>query len=123
MTGAGCNSPEGPPGPEIGSVRPVYFADRSRELTGRVTTPRGEPVRGATILPASLDDPPRWIPEIAVLTDEQGTYLWRLLPGTYRIRVSARGYRSASRDVTIRENDRSTLDITLEPEDPAGSSD
>ncbi|HWP00610.1 MAG TPA: carboxypeptidase-like regulatory domain-containing protein [Methylococcus sp.] len=123
MTGSGCNSPEGPPGPGIGAERPVYPADRGRELTGRVTNIRGEPVRGAVVLPKSLDDPPRPVPEIAVLTDEQGTYIWRLPPGTYRIHVSARGYRSASRDVTVRENARTTLDITLEPEDPAGSPD
>lgn len=121
--GPGCNGPEGPPGPEIGAERPVSPADRGRELTGRVTTLAGEPVRGAVILPASLDDPPRPVPEIAVLTDERGTYVWRLPPGTYRIHVSARGYRSASRDVTVREDARTTLDITLEPEDPARSPD
>jgi hypothetical protein len=75
------------------------------------------------ILPKSLDDPPRPVPEIAILTDEHGLYLWRLPPGAYRIHVSARGYRSASRDITVRENARNTFDIALEPEDSAGSRD
>jgi len=54
------------------------------------------------------------IPEIAIITDSNGRYTWSLFPGTYELTVSAAGYRSASRQVTIKAGQVVTADFALE---------
>src|SRR5262245_18120616 len=47
-------------------------------VTGRVTGAGGAPVAGAAVLPRSLDDPAKAIPEMLVSTDADGAYQWTL---------------------------------------------
>ena len=82
-------------------------------VKGRVTTARGRPIKDAFIQPASLDEPGKPIPELAIVTDEDGRYEWRLFPGDYMISVSADGYKTASKKVTVEADQAATLDFTL----------
>jgi len=64
-------------------------------LTGRVVADDGSPIVGAMIVPRSLQvhGPP--IPEMATLSDADGSYVWPLPTGAYEVSVSAAGYQSA----------------------------
>ena len=102
--------------------RPVSSSDPSEKtragiaqgVVGRITASNGHPISGAFIQPMSLnnDGPP--IPEIAILTDDDGWYQWPLLPGTYEISVSAEGYQSATKQVTIRTERVANVNLTLQ---------
>jgi hypothetical protein len=61
----------------------------------------------------SLDNPKQAIPEIGVLTNENGNYLWPLRPGRYRLTIKAEGYPPVSREVVVRPNEAAQLDFTL----------
>jgi hypothetical protein len=82
-------------------------------VEGRVTTSGGGPVAGAFVQAESLDRPSRLVPEVAILTREDGRYLWPLSPGTYRISVSAEGYRPAAGRATVRAGRLARLDLAL----------
>jgi iron complex outermembrane recepter protein len=76
-------------------------------ITGRVTTPDGVPVVGASVEVLDL--------ERAVATDEDGKYAVRQMPtGTFVVSFRAIGYAPQVRRVTIGSADL-TLDITLKP--------
>lgn len=83
-------------------------------VKGRVTASDGRPIRDALVVPKSLDEPTKAIPELAVITDENGRYQWRLFPGDYLISVSAEGYQAASKKVTVEPKQAMTLDFELE---------
>ena len=83
-------------------------------VKGRVTASDGRPIADALVEPKSLDEPGRAIPEMAVMTDENGRYEWRLFPGDYLISVSAEGYQAASKKVTVEAQQAATLDFKLE---------
>lgn len=106
----------------VGGDRPVSSDDpgqsASRDavmgtVTGVVT--RGAaPVVGAAVLPRSLDDPSQPIPELAVETDADGRYSWRLRPGRYELAVhEGEGEAVVTRPVTVTAGETATLDITL----------
>ena len=62
-------------------------------LTGKVVDEQGNPVEDAMVMPSSRDNPPRPIPEIAVMTGAQGAFTWHLPgPGNYDITVIKEGY-------------------------------
>jgi hypothetical protein len=83
-------------------------------VKGRVTAPDGSPIVNALVQPKSLDDPSTPIPEIAILTDEDGRYKWRLFPGEYEISVSAEGYQPAIKRATVKAGQAAMLDFKLE---------
>jgi hypothetical protein len=89
-------------------------------VEGRVTRPDGEPIVGAFVQARSLDDPAPPIPEIAIVTDEDGRYAWPLEPGRYQISVSSDGYRSARKSVSFRAGEVKTLDFVLQPLETSG---
>lgn len=71
--------------------------DTATVLTGKVVDEQGKPVEGAIVTPSSRDKPPRPIPEIAVMTDAQGSFTWHLPgPGNYDITVIKEGYRQVT---------------------------
>jgi len=84
-------------------------------VQGRVTDTMGHPVVGALITPTSLDTPSQAIPDIAIVTDQEGHYAWRLLPGNYMIAVFANGYVRAAQPVTVKAHETAQLDFVLEP--------
>jgi hypothetical protein len=83
-------------------------------LSGRVTTHAGAPVVGALIQPRSLDGDA--VPEMAVVTEDDGGYSWTLGPGRYEVSVSAEGFTRATKPATVRKGQQTTLDFTLTPE-------
>ncbi|NOT53034.1 MAG: carboxypeptidase regulatory-like domain-containing protein [Deltaproteobacteria bacterium] len=84
-------------------------------VQGRVTDTKERPVVGALITPTSHDVPSPAIPEIAILTDDEGHYVWHLSPGQYTLTVSADGYAPAAQRVTVTSRQTTTLNFQLEP--------
>lgn len=82
-------------------------------LHGTVRTTDGNPVANANITVASTDDPPKAIPEIAVLTDANGRYEWPLTPGRYRISVTVDNKGTATGDTDIIVGTEPVLDLII----------
>jgi hypothetical protein len=82
-------------------------------VSGRVTTADGKPIVRTMVQAESLDNPKQAIPEIGVLTGKDGSYLWPLRPGRYRLTIKAEGYPPVSREVVVRPNEAAHLDFTL----------
>ncbi len=61
----------------------------------------GRPVTAALVTPTSLDTPSKAIPEVAVITDDEGAYSWVLPAGRYRIAVTADGYHEVSGETDV----------------------
>lgn len=102
-------SPAPPPG------RPSLAPSADGQgVEGRITDSRGRPIAGALVVPKSLDEPSPPIPEIAIVSDEEGRYAWRLPPGRYQISVSAEGYRGAAKQAVVRPGEVTRLDFVLE---------
>lgn len=83
-------------------------------IRGRVLDAAGQPVVGVLVLPESTDSPSQAIPEIAVMTNEQGEYQWNLPPGSYTLRFTAEGYTARAEPVTVVVGQPVTLDVTLQ---------
>jgi hypothetical protein len=83
-------------------------------VAGRVTDASGNPVSGALVDAASLDDPSLPIPEVAIITDGKGLYVWRLAPGKYEISISAAGFHGAAKEVVVVPERQSKLNFTLD---------
>lgn len=100
VTSAASNDPAASEGPREG-------------IEGTVTAADGTPVAEAFVQAESLDRPAQRIPELAIVTDGNGRYLWPLSPGRYRISVSAEGHPPASDTATVETGRRTTLSFTL----------
>lgn len=87
-------------------------------VKGRVIGPDAAPLMGGVILPKSVDDPPRRVPEIAAVTDRDGRYQWRLLPGDYTISAVADGYKTTTKPVTVEAQHVTTLNFRLRRANP-----
>jgi hypothetical protein len=83
-------------------------------VAGFIRDPAGRPIRSAVIRSMGLAVPSPPIPEIAIVSDKDGYYVWRLVPGPYEISVSAEGYRSASKRARVEPGRQARLDFTLE---------
>lgn len=76
-------------------------------LRGLVRSAQGEPVAGASIR----------LPSVGTSSGEDGWFdLRRLPPGVYDLRVSAIGYQSVSRSVTVRAGETTTVQLSLAAE-------
>jgi len=83
---------------------------------GQVENARGVAVTAAHIITVPLGRGAGPVPEIAVLTNGMGRYKTpSLIPGLYRIRVVANGYRVIARDVLVKRRRRSSLNFVLDP--------
>lgn len=88
-------------------------ATQTQGVDGKISDQEGHPVTGALVTPTSLDTPSKAIPEVAVITNDQGRYSWVLPTGHYRMTVTADGYRGASVDVEVPTSGTATLDLQL----------
>ncbi|MQA31260.1 MAG: PEGA domain-containing protein [Luteitalea sp.] len=86
----------------------------SEGVAGRVTNDSGGPIATAMVQPRSLDDNGPPIPEIAVYSDADGGFAWRLFPGRYELQVSAAGYQTAAAPATVGAGEVTTLNFTLQ---------
>jgi hypothetical protein len=84
-------------------------------VEGRVTAPGPKPLENVAVRPRSLDEPAAAIPEMAVVSEPDGHYLWTLRPGEYEISFAAEGYQPAARRITVHPRQVTRLDVTLEP--------
>jgi hypothetical protein len=101
------------PTPPPAGPSPAPSAD-GQGVEERITDSRGRPIAGALVVPKSPDEPSPPIPEIAIVSDEEGRYAWRLPPGRYQISVSAAGYRETAREAVVRAGEVTRLDFVLE---------
>jgi hypothetical protein len=84
-------------------------------VEGRVTAPGQKPLAGVSVQPRSLDEPAAAIPEMAVVSEDDGQYHWSLRPGEYEISFALEGYQPATQKVTVRSSQVTRLDVELEP--------
>src|SRR4051812_21465130 len=86
--------------------RSIIAQQRLGDVSGRITA-AGSAVVGARV---AIEMPPR-----VAIANDRGSYTLRGLPaGNYDIVVTALGYKSAHRAVTINANESTTLDVPLE---------
>jgi hypothetical protein len=88
----------------------------SQGLTGTVRDDAGMPVIGAMVTPRSLQSSGPPIPELAILSNQDGRYTWPLPPGNYELIVSADYHAPARGRATVRSGAVSTLDFVLRRE-------
>ncbi|MFD1140126.1 TonB-dependent receptor domain-containing protein [Larkinella insperata] len=86
---------------------PVFAQSPTASLSGQVRSEEGEPLPGAII---SLTGSSK-----GTFTDANGVYhLGQLAAGTYRVTVSFLGYRKHTRELSLREAQRTKLDFRLQ---------
>ncbi len=111
----GCGSQGVPTGDvSVGSDDPNgtgATSDITEGVVGQVTSLGGLPIEGARVPVESLDVA---VPEIAILTNGDGRYVWGLPPGTYDISVFADGYQSQRKQIMVGVGQVMTVDFTLE---------
>lgn len=76
-----------------------------------VITAEGNPLANVLIQAKSLGDQP--VPDLAIVSDNQGNYSWHLLPGKYEISVSVEGYQAASEIIMIKPSQVVQLNFDL----------
>lgn len=64
-------------------------------IAGTVVDGTGLPVEGALVQPKSVDDPPRPVPELAVISGPDGRYEWTLPAGRYEF-TAVKGDRTSA---------------------------
>jgi antitoxin (DNA-binding transcriptional repressor) of toxin-antitoxin stability system len=112
--GAACHDPRqaAVSGGGSSSEAPRGSTARGEGVEGLVTA-GGKPVADLLVTAASLDQPTRAIPELAVLTGADGRYFWPLSPGRYRLSVSPEGFQSASGTATVEAGRRAVVNFEL----------
>jgi hypothetical protein len=112
ITTVACRNPDQPVA--SAAQKDSGASDGAREgIEGTVTSADGTPLAGVFVQAESLDEPAQRIPELAIVTGEDGRYLWPLSPGRYRISVSAEGHPPAADTATVEPGRRTTLSFTL----------
>lgn len=107
-----ANAPSGPDSPVSG--QPGQGGGNAMGLQGTVTDSTGQPVAGVMVVPQSTENPPQPIPEIAVMTTEDGRFQWSLPPGAYKLTFNAEGFAPTTQDVTVQADAPTALDVTLQ---------
>lgn len=95
----------------VESTQPEDAAPLAEGIAGRVSRPGGLAVEGAVIVATSLDHPARPIPEIAILTDDDGRFEWPLRPGSYRLAALLGGQEIAAATATVHGRRVTSLDM------------
>src|SRR2546426_4895937 len=80
-------------------------------IIGTVTDPQGAAVTGATVTVTDLAKNVT----TTVQTNEEGNYtVTHLIPGRYRVKIEAQGYKSSNQEVDVRADISAHIDIALE---------
>jgi hypothetical protein len=85
----------------------------SEGIAGRVTGPSGAPVEGALIQVRSLDPAGAPIPEMAVISTADGSYQWRLRPGSYELTATHQTLAPVSERAEVYSDQVSRLDFDM----------
>jgi carboxypeptidase family protein len=113
LLAAGCSTPDRPF--TNGGDATAAGQGISQGVEGRLTDPGQKPLAGVSVQPRSLDEPATAIPEMAVVSMDDGRYEWSLRPGEYEIAFALEGYQPATRRVTVRPRQVTRLDVELAP--------
>ena len=90
------------------SAENINTHTRQGTIEGRVTDEAGEPLPGVNIAFPQLNR--------GTVSKADGSYrIENIRPGTYILTFSFIGYQTKNREITIRANETTTLDVTLEP--------
>lgn len=79
-------------------------------VAGRITSASGAPMADVFVQARSLGGP-RAIPDLAVVTDADGRFFWKLAPGTYELTFMRDGHELARRSVVVQPNATTRLDV------------
>ena len=90
-----------PDRPVRSTAEPMAATQIREGVVGRLTTSSGRPIATAQITAQSLDQPTRPIPEIAILSDADGRFIWSLRPGRYRLAALVDGHEVAAVETAV----------------------
>ena len=103
------------PNAPISDSRPGASAAAIDEgIVGTVTSASGEPVVGAFVQVAPVDEASGPIPEIAIFTDSNGHFAWPLRSGAYRITLLLDGRDIGGTQAVVKEGQVTTLVVKTE---------
>lgn len=80
-------------------------------IIGTVRHRSGQPVAGAFVQASAADPASGPIPDIAILTDRDGNFVWPLGPGTYRLTLLVDGRKIARADAVVKRGQVTTLQV------------
>jgi hypothetical protein len=104
-------------GPPSDPDRPLRNSDAattpliSEGAVGGLFTRQNRPIAGAMISATSLDRPPKPVPDIAILTDADGAFVWPLQPGAYRLSAVVDSRPIATAEVKVRPGEVMRVDL------------
>ena len=111
--GGATGNPDRPVG--SGEAGEAVSAGIAEGVAGRLVAPSGGPVAGARITARSLDRPAGPVPEIAILSDADGRFVWPLRPGRYRLAALVGGREVAAATATVEPGRIATLELSAAP--------
>ena len=82
-------------------------------VLGRIVDATGKPVERATVGAEVLDAQSGPIPEIGVVSDENGDFHWPLQPGRYRLTPYVEGARGDSQEVVVQAGKATRVNFTV----------
>lgn len=94
----------------------LYFVQSSpvqEGVAGVVSDSAGRPVVGVVVHAEAISRPRPAIPEIAIVTDENGRYKWPLPPAEYQITIAAEGFEKATKRATVSVGRQTILHFQL----------
>lgn len=115
MIAACDDAASGPDRPVRSAGHATAPAEIAQGVVGRVHNATGQPVAGARITAQSLDQPTRPIPEIAILSDADGRFVWPLRPGRYRLAAVVDGRELATEEATVEPGQVARVELSAPP--------
>ncbi len=105
---SGCNTPDQPANSD--QKGPSAQSSPTFQVIGKVTDESGNPIAeaGVAVTKASAG-----VPDILVLTNENGEYVWELPAGEFTLTVRQDNYLEASKDVTVKAGEKIELNFQL----------
>ncbi|MBE7536347.1 MAG: carboxypeptidase regulatory-like domain-containing protein [Anaerolineales bacterium] len=91
-------------------VTPAAQSERT-QVSGIVTDLDGNPLAEAGI---AVTKSVVGVPEILILSGEDGRYTWHLPAGTFTLSAMKEGYKELSLEVVVKEGETTKLDFKLE---------
>jgi len=115
VSGAGACSPAGHPDVPVSSAgEPAGSQTMTQGAAGLITDESGAPLAGVFLQLKTLDAAAPAMPEIAIVSGEDGRFLYALPPGRYEITVVSENYGPVTRSVTVLPGQVVTLDFVMQ---------
>jgi hypothetical protein len=112
---AGCSSsnPDQSVSNRDPQMAPAPGSTSMGQVRGRVTTAAGEPLAEAVI---AVPEGSAAVPDMALLTGLDGSFVLSLPPGTFRVEAHKDGYRPQDARVTLAAGETVSVSLVLAPE-------